>query len=455
MRRLRSGLRGRGWIAAGLLIGLLLAVLLLVARRAPDRDAAAARAPTLTTNEVRPVPFRLEARGHGVARPAESWQATANVPGRVVERHPDLESGRLVRAGTLLLALDPSRYELAIAEAEAELVSLAAEQAQLDREERNTRRLLELERERLALSEQRLERVEALAERGAVSPSQRDEQRSTTVARRSAVASLENQMALIPARRKRLEARAQRAATRIDQARQDLRDTRFVAPYDLRVGEVAIELHQHASAGQELFRADGIEAAEVEAHVPLETARRLMGSVVRSAAASDALDLGERLDFGSIEAEVALTGAPTVLWPARVVRVASGVDPTTRTARIVVRVERPYADVAPPLRPALQPGMYVGVRLWAPSPEPLLAVPASAVHAGEIYLVAEGERLERRSVEVAFEQNDLAVVREGLAPGDRVIVDDPVPALDGMALRPRRDEALEALVRARARGETS
>jgi len=453
MRSPRTRLGRNAWIVSGLLLGALLALLLLLSRQAPRRDDATARAPTLTTIEVQSVPFRLEARGYGVARPAESWQATANVPGRVVERHPDLESGNLLRKGALLLALDPSRYELAIAEAEAERVSLAAEQAQLDREEQNTRRLLELERERLVLAERRLQRIERLAERDAVSRAQRDEQRSATVARRSAVASLENQMALIPARRKRLEARARSAATRIEQARQDLLDTRFEAPYDLRIDAVAIELHQHAAAGQELFRADSIEAVEIEAHVPLSTARRLMGSVLRPAAGSDTLDLAERLDFGSIEAEVALTGAPSIRWPARVVRVASGLDPTTRTARIVARMERPYGEAAPPLRPALQPGMYVRVRLSAPSPEPLLAVPATAVHAGEIYLVAKDDRLERRSVEIAFEQNDLAVVREGLAPGDRVIVDDPVLALDGMTVRPKHDEALEALLRARARGE--
>lgn len=460
MRSPKTRLGRNGWIVSGLLLGFLIAVVLVVARQAPRRDEATARAPTLTTIEVQPLPFRLVARGYGVVRPAESWQATANVPGRVVERHPDLESGKLVRKGTLLLALDPSRYELAIADAEADLISLAAEQAQLDREEQNTRRLLELERERLVLAEQQLARIERLAERDAVSRAQRDEQLGVTVAQRSAVASLENQLSLIPARRKRLEAGASSASTRIEQAHQDLLDTRFEAPYDLRVDTVGIELHQHAAAGQQLFRADSIEAAEIEAHVPLDTARRLMGSVRRTAEGSDAsdasvtLDLGERLDFGAIEAEVALVGAPNVRWPARVVRVASGLDPTTRTARIVVRVERPYDDVAPPLRPALQPGMYVRVRLSAPSPELLLAVPATAVHAGQIYRVAEGERLERRSVEIAFEQNDLVVVREGLAPGDEVIVDDPVPALDGMAVRPQRDEGLEALVRARAGGET-
>jgi multidrug efflux pump subunit AcrA (membrane-fusion protein) len=69
--------------------------------------------------------------------------------------------------------------------------------------------------------------------------------------------------------------------------------------------------------------------------------------------------------------------------------VASGLDPVTRTARVVVTVDAPYRGADPPARPVLQRDMYVRVRLSADSPEPLLVVPASAVHQGEVYLVDE------------------------------------------------------------------
>lgn len=441
-------------VAAGLLVGAGLMALFVINRQAPTHGEIEPAVPKLRVIEVRPVDFRLEARGHGVSRAANSWQANANVSGRVVERHPDLESGTLVREGTLLLALDPSRYRLAVAEVEAELASLSAERDRLHTEEANTRRLLDLEKERLALSEQELSRIERLVEQGSISRSRRDEQYRATVAQRRAVASLENELALLPARREYLEAQLERGATRLMQAKQDLADTRFEAPYDLRIDEVEIDLHQHAAAGQRLFRADSIEAAEIEAHIPLPMLRRLMGSVLRATPPADALDIGERLDFSAIGAEVRLAGAPDVRWPARVTRVASGLDPATRAVRVVVTVDAPYDKVAPPERPALQPGMFVQVHLTAASQEPLLVVPAAAVHDGEVYRVADRDRLERRPVSVAFEQNDLAVIDEGLSPGDRVIVDDPVPALDGMAIEPQRDEALEQRLRALARGET-
>ncbi|KPV41196.1 heavy metal transporter [Thiohalorhabdus denitrificans] len=447
-----SFLRRWIWVVLGLAVGLALVALLVANRQSPGQGEAARDVPTLSVIEVQPLELRLVARGHGVARAAESWRATANVGGRVVERHPELESGNILPEGTELLALDPTRYRLAIAEAEAELASLDAEKRQLDTEEENTRELLALERERLDLEEKELERVQRLADRGQISRSARDKQRRATVTQRQAVAKLENELALIPTRRKQLQARREQARTRREQAREDLADTRFEAPYDLRVGEVDIELHDRASPGQLLFRADSTESAEVEAHVPLPMLRRVVGGVADLEGAPGALDLQERVGLQALDAQVVLAGVRDVRWRGRVTRIASGLDPTTRTVRVVVTVDAPYEKAEPPERPVLQPGMYVRVRLSAPSPEPRLVVPASAVHDGAVYLATGEDRLERRPVTVAFEQDDLAVIADGLAPGDRVIVDDPVPAVDGMAVDPRHDEALEEELRRRAEG---
>ncbi|WP_349607504.1 efflux transporter periplasmic adaptor subunit [Halomonas sp. H10-9-1] len=455
IRRLGRGLA----VLIGVVAGAALLVFFVANRQAPERQEAVAFATPVRIVEVQPLDVRLEARGHGVARPAETWQAVASVAGRVVERHPQLESGTLLPEGTLLVALDPSRYELAIAEAEAELASLAGELAQLAAEEENTRRLMALEQQALALAEQELTRIERLASSGSVSGSRRDEQRRSTLGQRQAVAALENSLTLLPARREVLEAQRERAVVRLAQAQRDLTDTRFVAPYDLRLASVEVELHQFVGTGQRLFQAESLAAAEVEAHIPIDMMRRLLAAVMPAAsidaapALAEGLDLAERLDFSAVQAELFLAGAEGVGWTGELVRVASGLDPTTRTVRAVVRVDHPYRDARPPDRPPLQRDMYVRTWLSAPSPEPRLVIPAAAVHQGEVWLVDAEARLERRAVSVAFEQGNLAVIAAGLAPGERVVVDDLPAAIAGMALAPRRDAALEASIAGQALGE--
>ncbi|WP_227370085.1 efflux RND transporter periplasmic adaptor subunit [Halomonas sp. M20] len=447
---------GRGLLVAlGLAIGILLIVIFVINRQTPSRGEAPLDTPTVRVIEAELMPFAVEARGYGTARPARRWDAIANVPGRVVERHPGLESGTLLAKDSLLLEIDPSRYRLAEAEAKAELASLAAEKAQLEMEAENTGRLLALERERLRLAEQELSRIRRLANSGSVSHSRLDTEERAALSQRQTVQSLENELQLIPSRRQRLEAQSEQASTRLAQARQDLDDTRFVAPYDLRLGGVEAELHQYINAGQRLFSADGIEAAEVVAQVPMDMLRRLLGTQIVRDADDETLDIAQRMDLSVIEAEVSLVAGKGARWPARVVRIANGLDPATRTAQVVVRVDEPYRHVAPLTHPPLVRDMYVQVRLTSRAPEPLMVVPASAVHQGEIYRVDDERRLVRQPVRIAFEQHDLSVIAEGLSIGETVVVDDLMPAISGMTIDPRRDDELTRSLRRQALGEVA
>lgn len=480
MTTFRQNLRRTLLILAGLGLGVVLAAWSISQRSAPARagaDAAEQVArPALQVITVQPLPLRIQASGLGSARAAERWQAVATVAARVVERHPDLDSGVILPAGALLLRLDPSRFELAMAEAEAEGARLDADLAKLEVEAESTQRLLALEQERLALTQQELARIESLAASGSAARSQRDEQRRADIAQRRAVATLEQELNSLPARRAELAARRARAEVQLAQARADLDDTRFVAPYDLRFAEVEVERHQYVTVGQRLFSADNLSAAEVEAHIPLGALRELLGSLgpaakpdttpdtksdTTPAASTDAdtataipaaQPLAERLDFAAVAVEVRLIGHPQVRWPARLVQVASGLDPVTRSARVVVRVAHPYRDARPPDRLVLQPGMLTRVTLAALAPAPRLLVPTQALHQGQVYRVDGENRLRHTPVEIAFTQGELAVIAAGLAAGDRIIVDDPLPAIDGQLIDPHPDPAWEAALRAQAQG---
>jgi hypothetical protein len=75
-------------------------------------------------------------------------------------------------------------------------------------------------------------------------------------------------------------------------------------------------------------------------------------------------------------------------------------------------------------------------------------VPRHALHLDRVYLV-DGDRLVIKPVEIESLLPDYAVIGAGLAPGDRVVVSDLVPAIDGMRLEGQPDtNALNRLVRA-------
>lgn len=148
------------------------------------------------------------------------------------------------------------------------------------------------------------------------------------------------------------------------------------------------------------------------------------------------------------------TSAPDSRWPGRLTRITSSLDPVTRTVQAVVTVDEPYRRANPPARPPLVRNMFVQATIAAPTPEPVIVVPASTVHQGAVYLADGDDRLKRQPVTVAWQQGELAVIDRGLEAGDRLILDDLVPAIEGTPLKPRHDGQAMNTLRRLAAGES-
>jgi len=393
--------------------------------RAP---ALPVRVMTVAVEDIRPT-----ATAWGNLRAADSWVAGAEVQGEVIWRHPDLEPGRLIPEGTEVLRIDPADYQLALAQSQADLAALAAESAQLTAEAANTARILDLERARLALAEADLTRTRTLAEQGTVPQSRVDEAERATLLARRTVAELENAMALIPPREARIVAQVARTQAAIDRARRSLDRTVLTSPFDLRVTEVNAERFQTVAPGQVVIRGDGIAAAEVVAHLPIDSFRRLIGDAIEDMTLADMMRDGPS---ALIEVTLSPLSDPTQIWTARVARIEGALDARARTVPVVVSVDDPYEGADPPRRLPLVPNTQVQIGFSGAPMSGLIAIPEAALHGGMVRILGPDDRLDLRPVTAAFAQEGRVVITDGLSPGDRMVIDDIAPALPGMALTP-------------------
>jgi multidrug efflux pump subunit AcrA (membrane-fusion protein) len=142
-----------------------------------------------------------------------------------------------------------------------------------------------------------------------------------------------------------------------------------------------------------------------------------------------------------------------VRWPARVTRIANRIDPVTRTVQVVLSVAEPYRSAAPPQRPPLVAGMYVEGVLSVASSVPRVVIPSAALHHDEIYLADASGRLLRRTVAAQLQQRDFVVIGSGVAAGERVVIDELMPAIGGMALELHHDIDAQARLQRAAMGE--
>ncbi|APO88113.1 efflux RND transporter periplasmic adaptor subunit [Marivivens sp. JLT3646] len=386
------------------------------------------RVMTVAAEDIRPT-----ATAWGNLRAADTWVAVAEVQGEVIWRHPDLEAGRLISAGTEVLRIDPADYELALAQSQADLAALAAEHAQLTAEAANTARILDLERARLELAEVDLTRTRTLAEQGTVPQSRADEAERATLLARRTVAELENSISLIPPREARIAAQVARSEAAIDRAQRSLERTTLATPFDLRVIDVGAEQFQTVAPGQVLIRGDSIAAAEAVTHLPIDSFRRLIGDVPEGISIADMMRDGPATQ---IDVTLSPLSDQSQTWPARVTRIEGALDARARTVPVVVTVDAPYEDADPPHRLPLVPNMQVQLSFAGATLMGAIAIPEAALHGGFVRVAGADDLLELRPVIATFAQEGHVVIAEGLASGDRVVIDDIAPAIPGMALTP-------------------
>ena len=291
-----------------------------------------------------------------------------------------------------------------------------------------------------------------MLERGTVSQSAVDEAERDTLDFRQNVQTQENTLNLIPAERQALQAERALQRARLAGARLDLERTTIVAPFDCRVAEVRAERSQYATQGQVLVVADSIGVSEVTAQVPLAKLINLVrqGGTVPT----DASQVMAKLpDLLSLSAVVRLGGGVDIEWRARFTRVSDTIDPETRTVGVIVAVDDPYRQAIPGVRPPLSKNMYVEVELRGTPRPGQIVIPRAALHERRVYVVGAEDRLAMRDVEIAFFQADFAVIKRGLAAGERVVVSDPIPAIEGMLLEAIDDGAARDRLIAAAEGE--
>ena len=408
-------------------IGILVLLFMVAGKQPPAQAERGEPTRTVRVIEVPLVELVPMAEGYGQVQPARIWTAVSQVAGRVTYIHPRLRDGEILPVDTELVHIDPKDYELALAQAHAEL-------AELNAQEKNARASLNIEKRNQELAKKELGRIQKLVTKGTSSQSKADETERAMLAYSASVQNLQNTLALVPSQRSVLEAK-------VALAERNLEHTIIRAPFDMRVASLKVEADQYVPIGQSLFEGDAVDRVEIKAQVAMSSLRRLfigrqmqidIERVSEEFAELIALDPVVKLDMGNHVAE----------WQAEFVRFSDTVDPETRTMGVVVAVDNPFEKVIPGYKPPLSKGMFVNVVMRGKKSMQRVLVPRSAVRANTVYVADEDNRLRRRSVKILFSQGDISVVEQGLEPGERVVVTDLVPAVDGMLLQVQLDEEL-------------
>lgn len=358
-----------------------------------NMPAAASRAPAFVPPLVRvvvarPESVRLDVQASGTVEARTSVTVSSQVAGRVKSVSQALRAGGFFAAGEALVGIEPEDFEFTLVQRKAEL---ARAQVQLLREQ-----------------------AEAEAALKAWHQIEGDRQPTALVAR-------EPQLA---------EARAlvASAQAQVQQAELNLSRTTVALPFAGRIRKAMVDVGQYVMTGQALAEAYATDVAEV---------RLPIGAEDLAFVDLPMLHEGDKEPHGA--AEMTLTAefaGRTHTWQGVIDRTEGEMDRRTRQVTAVGRVESPYAAGGMENRPPLKVGMFVQATVKGRTFDGVVTLPRSALRPDSTVVVLDSEnRISFRKVDVLRSDRTNALVRSGLAAGDRVCVSPLDAPVEGMAVR--------------------
>ncbi len=416
----------------------------IINKKPPERVEISERATAVRIIVTEPSAVSPQATGYGLVNPARTYEAIAQVGGTAEYVNPLLKKGAILPAGSVLLRLSPADFNLAIAQARANIRAAEAKLAEIAVSKSNLASALEIEQETFGLKAKDLERVERLFTAGTASQTARDGAQATMLAQRQKVLNLESSLALLPTQKAVQSEQIAVYQATLETATLNLERTELTMPFAARVASVTVEVGQFVRVGQTTAILDGIDTAEVEAQISVADLMMLLriDNGETSSLPIDPSAMTTLLHGLSLSANVRLQlGEITLDWPATLDRISDTIDQKTGTIGVIVKVDNAYSSAAPGQRPPLTKGMFVEVTLNAQPVEGTI-IPRSAIRDGQVMVADKDNRLTFLPVQPYLVQGEIALVKQELEPDTRVIVSSPSPIIPGMVLNITRDDAL-------------
>ncbi|WP_105169902.1 efflux RND transporter periplasmic adaptor subunit [Pseudoalteromonas sp. T1lg23B] len=430
------------WLLVLPLIGILVLLVLVKLKSAPEQKADGTVKPAVVVGVVEERMLKQHIVGYGRAQAKKIWRAVSEVEGRVIYKHPDLEVGALLTAGTVVLKIDPADYELKLAQAKYDLSSAQARADMIEFNQQKMTQSLRLESDRLDILRQELKRKTDLLKKGSVSQSVVDQQQSQVFSQQQKVLELKTSIDLIPSDFAVAQASVLAQRARVEEAELKLSKTIITLPQDSRITQVNIEQQQVVTLRSTLLEARHLGIMKVNAQFNHSQARALLSRVwqnqdIKAQGFPDvrALPLQATLVYyqGAATTE-ANPSAASLHWPAKVTRITQGGEAHSNSLQMVLETRNQWLNFDPIKQPPLLEDMFVEVKVTSPA-QSYLSLPLSALRGKYVFVVERG-RLHKKPIAVLFTTSQYAAIDSELADtvkrGERVLISDILPTLDGM-----------------------
>ncbi len=346
--------------------------------------------------------------GYGLAEAMNSADIPAEVPSIVIDVPEIIRTGRRVVAGELLAVLDAEDFQRQYEIAERTLSEISTNLEQLDIDETNARRLVELGEQDLAIVRDEMTRIQKARENGAANPREVDLVRQRVVQSETALTSIRERLQAVPIRRRLLQNQQASQKNAREIAARNVERCKVVSPITGVLESVEVEPGERVVPGQRIARVVDLTRMYIELRLP-SSARPSV--------------------FKGNEVRISARGAESRTWNGTINRISPVDDPLSRTMTAFVELEQGIDFESSDSVDFLAPGTFVVTTVLARDLEKRIIVPQGAVKQNRIWFVLDDNVVRSVDALIAFpieseegRSRELALDND-LPAGARVLLD--------------------------------
>jgi RND family efflux transporter MFP subunit len=357
----------------------ILGVMVLLAVIALKNPPEANRKPTpavarmsVETHTISEAPYQIQLHSYGTVRPRTRSMLVSQVSGQVVWVSPQFRDGGVFKAGDILLRIDKRDYQADARVAEAAL--LDSQQALAEEQ---------------ALSLQAREDWQRLGNQGEAPD-----------------------LVLRKPQLQAAKARVISAEATLSKAQLNLERTELKAPFDGRVLETEIDLGQVVANNSQL--AEIYASDYVEIRLPLRN--RDLSYISLPGDGIDAVDTDKQPANVRIQSSLGKQRG----WDAHLVRTESAIDENSQQLHVIAQIDNPFDDNGNQATP-LKIGEYVTAKIAGIQLDKAIVIPNKTIYQGSYVYLVENGLLMRRDIDIAWQNDSIAVISSGLKPQDQLV----------------------------------
>ncbi|TRX54046.1 efflux RND transporter periplasmic adaptor subunit [Thalassomonas sp. M1454] len=365
-----------------LVVGVCAMVVFSSMKKPPEEKAEIDLTPIVAVEEISLQPVNLDVYSHGVVQPKFSTDLVAQVSGQIVELSEHFVRGGFIKKGQVLAVIDPSDYEAALIEADANLATARA--------------ALELEKAQGKVAEKEWQRIKD------TSPTELSLRKPQ----------LAQEMAKVKA-----------AEASVKRAKRNLERTKIISPYDAMIESREIGLGSYVGVGKNLGKILNVAVAKVRLPVADNQLQFLIASGEKAKVILTS-------DYAGVKQQ----------WHAEIVRSEGVIDDSSRMNYLVAEISDPYGLASGEL--PLRYGSYVNAVIKGAKASNVAMVPRHLVADSKVAVFSPDSKLVYKDVTILRQQGSQVIISAGLNDGDLIIssaLDFPLAGMK-LALAPENQE---------------